>query len=277
MEQTTSKPHTKQYKLSILINQGGLSFCISNIENNKLVSFFTEDFSEKKDPEYIEKQLEHILAYKLKDYKSQIEKVIAIYANPLYTLVPRAIFNEKKLTDYLKYNIKILPTDVAAVDQLSTTAINTVFIPFTNINNYLFDNFGEFTFKHASSVLTENAIKNSGAKTQVYINVQHFSFDICIVDSNNKLLLCNNFPYESPEDFVYYILFTFEQLSLNPEEIPIYLSGFIDEEKSAYALLYKYVRHINFVENTSQINFDERIFTKQKYHQHHLILSTLCE
>jgi hypothetical protein len=49
----------------------------------------------------------------------------------------------------------------------------------------------------------------------------HFSeghFEIII--QNQKLLFFNSFDYQTPEDFIYYVLFTAEQLSLNPENFP---------------------------------------------------------
>jgi hypothetical protein len=47
----------------------------------------------------------------------------------------------------------------------------------------------------------------------------HFSeghFEIIVIQ-NQKLLLFNSFDYQTPEDFIYYVLFTAEQLSLNPK------------------------------------------------------------
>jgi hypothetical protein len=46
----------------------------------------------------------------------------------------------------------------------------------------------------------------------------HFSeghFEIIVIQ-NQKLLLFNSFDYQTP-DFIYYVLFTAEQLSLNPK------------------------------------------------------------
>jgi len=276
MDPTTSKPYTKHYKLSILINQGGLSFCISNVENAKIVYLSTDKFSEEKNPEYLGKQVEHHIEYKLGEYKNQIKEVVAIYANALYTFVPRPIFDEKNLTDYLKYNIKILQTDIPAVDELQESPVNTVFIPYTNINNYLFEKFGAFTFTHAASLLVNIALKNANTENSVFINLQDHSFDICVV-KNKKMILCNSFPKACAEDFVYYTLFVFEQLLLDTEETPISLMGEIHKNTPDYQLLYKYVRHINFIKKNNEVNVEQRIFADQEYHQQHLLVSTLCE
>jgi hypothetical protein len=43
----------------------------------------------------------------------------------------------------------------------------------------------------------------------------HFSEGHFDCYQNQKLLLFNSFDYQTPEDFIYYVLFTAEQLSLN--------------------------------------------------------------
>jgi hypothetical protein len=45
---------------------------------------------------------------------------------------------------------------------------------------------------------------------------QSRSFEIIVIQ-NQQLLLFNSFEYLTPEDFIYYVLFTAEQLNINPE------------------------------------------------------------
>jgi len=272
MEQTISKQNKLSYKLSILIRQDGLSFCVSQQNPAKVISFSTEEFSDKKTPEELLHFIENYIEYSLEDY--EITDVLAIYGNQLYSFVPRPIFKEEQLSDYLKYSVKILKTDVASFDELSQQPINNVYIPYVNINNYLFENFGAFTYKHACTILTEYALQNSTDKTQVYVNFQNSSFDVCVVSKSN-LLLCNSFIYETAEDFLYYLLFTFEQLSLNTEKTPVFLMGNIKKESDYYKLLYKYVKEVTFVAKFK--NIETSTMNTENLHNHHLLLSSICE
>jgi hypothetical protein len=52
---------------------------------------------------------------------------------------------------------------------------------------------------------------------------------------------------------MYYILFTFEQLKIDVEEVKIYFTGAIDIETEIYKITYQYVRNIFFLESTSKI------------------------
>ncbi|MBL4643407.1 MAG: DUF3822 family protein, partial [Flavobacteriaceae bacterium] len=49
------------------------------------------------------------------------------------------------------------------------------------------------------------------------------------------------------EDFIYYILFTAEQLQLNPEELLLFFIGDIEEESELYHIAYQYIRNVDFI------------------------------
>jgi len=76
-----------------------------------------------------------------------------------------------------------------------------------------------------------------------------------MVIANDKLLFYNSFNYQSKEDFIYYILFTAEQLELNPEKFELNLSGIIDTESELFKIAYRYVRKVGLLENRSEYKF----------------------
>ena len=79
----------------------------------------------------------------------------------------------------------------------------------------------------------------------VHINTGHIEI---IVVQNQKLLLFNSFDYNTPEDFLYYILFTAEQLNLNPENFPLELIGNINTESEYFKIAYKYIRNVSLID-----------------------------
>jgi hypothetical protein len=42
---------------------------------------------------------------------------------------------------------------IFAFDEISNYEINSVYIPYVNINNFFIDQFGTFDYKHANSIL----------------------------------------------------------------------------------------------------------------------------
>ena len=91
---------------------------------------------------------------------------------------------------------------------------------------------------------------------KVHVHVFKDSFT-CIVSNNSKLQLCNTYSYKTPEDFIYYILFCYEQLGLKPETDTVTLSGAITKDDSLYALLFTYIRYINFEPNNKGVDIKD--------------------
>ena len=250
---TPTLTNTKETRLSIQFNLDGFSFCISNNTSNETVYFSEYEFDEKQGtPENLLKQIEAIFKTDIqlqKDFSS----VLVIHQNNLFTLVPNAYFSEDKLLEYLDFNIKTIATDFITFDNIESMNAKNVYVPYVNINNYLFQNFGEFEYKHHLTILIEKLISLPASKERkVYINVSKENFDVVILQ-NKKIEFSNSFSFETKEDFMYYILFTFEQLKIDVEEVKIYFTGAIDIETEIYKITYQYVRNIFFLESTSKI------------------------
>ena len=230
-------------KLSIQISLSGLSFCVLNVFKNTIANLEHIAFEKKVNPFEALERLMHY--FDTRDYlQEQFDDILIIHQNDLSTLVPKTLFNEDYLADYLKFNSKILKSDYLSYDTLKYNDSVNVYVPYVNINNYIYDVFGEFTYKHASTILIDNILKmeshKNAAKAYVHISERHFEI---IALENGKLKLYNTFEYNNSEDFIYYLLFTLEQLNYDPEEIDIALIGNISEEDDVYKMAYKYIRH----------------------------------
>jgi len=255
-----SKPieNISKRKLSIQFSLDGFSFCISNFEHT-IFHFSSYTFeAETSTPELLLNRVEDIFKTD-KDLHDDFESVIVIHENYLNSFVPNAYFKEEALKSYLDYNIKTIPTDFIAHDDLDGLGIKNVYVPYVNINNFLFQNFGEFEYRHHATVLVEKLIqKTTTDDLHVYANVSKNTLDIVAVQ-NRQLFFYNGFEYTTPEDFIYYILFTLEQLELQPTETTLYLIGDINKDSALYKIAYTYIQTIQFVSTSSIILDDENI------------------
>jgi mevalonate kinase len=240
-------------KLSIQFNLDGFSFSVYNTTSNKEVYFHSYEFKNSQaTPEN--------LLLKIKDIfktDSQLQNdflsVTVIHQNNLSVLVPNQFFSEKELASYLNFNIKKLAIDYIAFDTLEILDSKNIYVPYVNINNYLFQNFGEFEYKHHSTVLIEKLLKIKKTKEKkMFVNVSKSSLDITVIESG-KLILFNTFSFDTTEDFIYYILFVAEQLNLNVNEFSLYFTGKIDLEDAIYKITYKYIKNIYFLASNNPI------------------------
>ncbi|OXA83886.1 DUF3822 family protein [Flavobacterium hercynium] len=240
---------SKKYKkLSIQVSLSGFSFCCFDTLNNTITSFNEVQFNTLQQAATIE-ELYTDSFKKYFELKDSYDEIMVIHSNNLSTFVPAALFDEDYMGSYLQYNTKVFETDFFTYDKISNYEMNSVYIPYVNINNFLIDQIGSFDYKHANSILIEKVLegsKNNDDKKMV-VNFTPEHFEIIIVQ-NQKLLLFNSFEYQAPEDFIYYILFTAEQLGLNPESFQLELLGTITKNDPFYTIAYKYIRNVTFLD-----------------------------
>ena len=143
--------------LSIQINLSGLSFCIIN-QGDRNIEFLQDiPFGKKCTPFEVLEQLKSALDDN-PIFKTDFDDVTIIYQNELSNLVPKELFNENNCADYLKFNAKILKSDFISFDILKTEDTVNVYVPLVNINNFIFERFGEFEYKHASTVFIDTTL-----------------------------------------------------------------------------------------------------------------------
>jgi len=233
--------------LSIQLSLDGFSFCVYNKIQKKIGVFEVYEFTEQNisPKKHLELVKEVYANHKILSIK--YNSVSVTHFNNLVSQVPEPFFDKNNLPSYLQYSVKLLEDDFIAFDTIQNTEIVNVYVPFVNINNFMIDVYGTFFYKHSSTILIEKLLqqfKNTD-KEICFINVTKNQFEIVIIN-NNKLLLYNCFDFTTKEDFIYYILFTAEQLKLNPEEVQTILLGDIEKESELYTILYQYIRNISF-------------------------------
>jgi len=242
----TNKNYNKltNLELSIQISLSGLSFCILQRDSKTITALKHVDFEKKLNPFEVLDKLIHLFNTE-PDLQVSFNKVNVIHVNELSTLVPKPLFKEDSLADYLKFNSKILKSDFIAFDVIQTNDSVNVYVPYVNINNFIYEKSGSFTYKHFSTILIEHLllIEKDSNIPKVYVNVSNNHFEMIVINKT-KLLLYNTFDYSTKEDFIYYILFTAEQLELDPETLSLVFIGDIDSKDELYIIAYKYIRFV---------------------------------
>ncbi|MDN3493683.1 DUF3822 family protein [Winogradskyella bathintestinalis] len=260
-------------ELSIQINLNGLYFCILNKTSNTVEFLKTVEFEHKLNPIDTLNRLKMELSSDT-IFSEDFDAVLVIHQNELATLIPEELYNPEHKVDYLKFNSKILGNDFITEDKISVNKSINVYVPYVNINNYIFETFGEFIYKHSSSILIESVLQNFETSDEIKfcINVNKNTIEILVLE-DNKLQLFNVFEYYSKEDFIYYVLFVFEQLKLDVETTLVELCGNIVIGDEIFSTLYTYIRHVNFIEK--EYNFEITSDIDRRYlHQHYLILNS---
>lgn len=233
------------HKLTLKIGLTGFSYRVWDTLQKYIVAFQEIHFDRNDKTKKVEDWYEHAF-FNSTDLRKSYDEVQVIHDNNLNTFVPNALFDEAYLGSYLQYNTKVFETDFFTHDSLEAYGMHNVYIPYVHLNNFLVDKFGQFDYQHAASILVRRLLDLSKNATEkkMFVHLAATHFEI-IVLQNQHVLLYNSFDYKTPEDLLYYVLFTAEQLQLNPEQFPLEFLGNISTEYPVFQLVYAYVRNVN--------------------------------
>jgi hypothetical protein len=242
MQLKTNNPAESKEKLSVLIHQDGLSFYSYN--DARILNSFHQDVKLGANPVELLQLLQDI--YEKEAFLSSVfAKASLIYHHDIFTTVPAAFYEEEYAVDYLKYNARLLETDILSVDKNPTVGAHTVYMAYTAINDYFFDKYGSYEYYHYSSRILEYRSKLPATlQPFVYLDLKKSHFYLTIF-KGGKLIAQNLFQHDAIEDILYYTMFTAYHNGLDPESMHLILC--VEEQHSAlFDLLYTYVRHVSY-------------------------------
>ncbi len=200
------------------------------------------------------------------------------FSNTKNTIIPEPLFSGDQLAIYLKNIIDFPATDRLQADFIKGLQIRNVF-GLNDANAKVLENFfpSAKLFHHQTAVLegySKLAAVLSGH--QVFINVH--DREVQVMAFVGKELLFNNvFPFQTPEDFIYYVLLVYHQFQLKPEIVPLTISGLLIKDSKIYHLLYRYIRLLNLVQSPDYYRFDDDLKQEDLHFYFDLYSLKLCE
>jgi len=207
---------------------------------------------------------------------SRSKTVLSIYS-PCSVLVPTPLFLKEKAKTVLEQICAIDDTVDIMEDHIFDANAYHIFSVSRDLLKSSGDAFKQATLFHAGSAFIESQIRlNKHQKEPVVsINVRTKSFDM-VVSNGSNLILHNTFPFETSEDLIYYILFTLEQLGLNPDSVTVRFYGEIDKMSSSWLVSKKYIRNVEFGNWLEGLDFSYG-FDQVNPHQYYALFSqSLC-
>lgn len=238
-----------------MYSESGFSFTLFDSEQNKFIGFFNFPF-EKNTEETPSQQLSTLLG----DFNwlaFSFSEVNFIVSNSYSTLVPLPLFDQAKADTYLQFNQNKPENSEVDFDILkNNVAANVYYLP-DSLKSALSGIWPNVKIIHSASALLEILAinyKNLSDDNQVFIHVGGNRFEL-VYFKKNKLHFYNSFKYKTKEDFMYFILAAFEQLSVNPEEVKLTLLGTIDKSGKLYEIVYSYIRKIHFIDQNENFSY----------------------
>lgn len=182
---------------------------------------------------------------------------VVIIQNERSTLVPDALFEESRKEAYFGLMMEKQEDEEVFHDNIKPLGIVNVY----GVDNGIYRNIRRLIpaarICHVSTVLigtTWMNYKNLITGEKIFVSVNDGTFQLLVFEKG-RLLYSNAFRFMADEDFLYYLIFVMEQLGLNPEETPLTLSGNIVKDSTLFALIYKYIRNVDFVTRADSLQY----------------------
>lgn len=234
----------------------GFSFCIIDTSIKKFIALKHYKFEKISSFSSCLKKTQEILnndELLNNDFKS----AKLIFTSQRETLVPSPLFEKDNINKYFYFNQSVEKNEDVLFNKLrNVDAVNIFSIP-TKFKQMFTEHFNNIRFFHQSTPFIENALidnKNQKFDYKVFI-YNHVSFFDILVISPQKLLFYNSFKYHNENDFIYYIMNVFEQLKLNPTQIPVLLMGNISKLSDYYKVLKKFIVDVKFTKRINTVNY----------------------
>lgn len=262
------------YEITIQLSLDGFSFVIYNVKNQ----IFTDSrrFSEPMP------SLEKAVAIMQENHgcdMSDFSKVTVLFDNCANTFVPASIFQNQAKNKYLDFLGIGDKGRTAVADFVSVIEANNVFSVSSEDARYLAEIQTDTKFYHATSVLVSSVIKDNIHKSNepvIHLNVRSPKFDMVVIKGRN-LLFHNTFSFKTKEDFLYFLLFSIDQLHIDAGTVPVYFSGLIEEKSQIVELSSRYIRDIRFVRRNNSMTFKEDMESTPFFYNYLLFNSIICE
>lgn len=257
--------NTENFHLSIEVSPTKLKYTLLNTENLEYLLF--------KSVEVGNNLLTAIGSEEI--LKQTFFSTSMCYSNFPTTIVPNELYSEINKERYLQFisdKKGTIKTD--KIHQNNATTIYRVKEDIVHLMNQIQSGVIE---KNSSTIIIEQLIKqykNLTEKTAfLFINRKNIEL---IILKKGELILHNYFDVNNSIDVLYYTLFGFNQLKMNPEESNLYLFGNIEKGDENYILIYDYIRNIKFGSLSNTLSFNEELKRVSQHQNFSLFSQILC-
>lgn len=230
-------------------------------------------------------QDEFQLSALVKTFKSSPVKISKKYhtiniciSNSKFAIVPKVLFEKENCKNYLKLNATTEENQVILHQKIDSSGIVVVFGLHKELYNWIKEVFPKAKIQHELAISVCSIQRDfhdvSGDKT--ILNIHRNYFDLVYL-KKGKINFVNAFPYTEKEDLLYYVLYCFKQLNLDPKSVSTYLVGEIKKGDELHQILFQFIKNIGFGNRNKNIKVAGTLGELPKHYFYSVFNTNLCE
>ena len=191
----------------------------------------------------------------LEQTKKEVIHVYKTYG-PLHAYYSSRNKFYQNFNGHIEFNNPVENYEEIQFNNISEANIYNIFTIPSDITTYLVNKFPEIRFLQQGTVLIQhfiNETKNSKSVIPtVVLNISPSHFDMIVVKSG-ELLYYNIYDYKTEDDLIYYMINTYNKLSLDIEKTETIIMGDIKGANSLHKKLQMFLSFVRF--GTSKKDF----------------------
>jgi hypothetical protein len=258
------------YQLCISISSEHFRFCAINALDHQCLLLQDYRFFSRFNTDELLNTLNRIFDNDMFLKANFWKSVNIIQKGQPFTFVPNSLFEESAPDRYLKLIAPASEKDtLITVKQENMNAVNISYID-KKIQKWFKQTYPtrELNFVHQTTAFLEGIHKQfprlSGANVHLFIENNYF---ILAILREGELEFCNVFSYRDANDFIYYVLFVFDEFRLSKDGTSLLVYGNINPVSAVYQKLQTYFGAIELVtDNPNWITFEYLFNEISNYH-----------
>lgn len=232
---------TQKSNLSLFFSDNSLIFCEFDSDYKQIIQLTDIEFNVSNSQNLL---LIDRLQFIVNNYQliKNYDKVYISILNSKFTLIPTAFATNT--ADFLQFSAGL--TNIKNTFEHTLSNLKFCYTFEQDIKQFLEKSFPTAFIRHAGAV-TLNLFTNQPflAVADLLLNVNYNTIEIVMKQKNN-LQFYNVFNYQTTEDIIYYLLFSIEQLNLNPLTVKLSIIGQTELNDTLFSSLKKYIKYISF-------------------------------
>jgi hypothetical protein len=238
-----SAKRATQLHLSVLLMRGELSFCATTIDSGVVECFGQCNLTTGAEAN----GLDDLISITGSEFQSASLAV----GGTRFTLVPDHLFSKERQAEFLQFSYGeaigstesevIGESDIRVIFEIEKEQIEPIQKAIPNIR------------LHCNSGLFVQCLRRAHRFSETHIlHVDaHDAFIDCYVLKGHELLLCNGFNVENHNDILYHSMNVIQQLSLDPQNLEVNVSGAAIKDGKLIKLLSRYIEKVNVASKSS--------------------------
>lgn len=249
--------------MSILFKKDGLVFSVLRTDTQKFIVLGDYHLAAPAE-NYAE----------LFQFKTRLEGTFASYQigfqGPDFIILPAPLFQADQIQKYAKFQFSLSENYIVKYDEIAQHQLVVVYsvpqVALRESQTY----FNNAEVKHAVSLEIEFYLSNYKNKPGQHAFIHVFGNQISVlILANGTLQLANQFTWKTNEDLLYFVLNCFEQLGLNPEEVPLKIAGELDKTNPCWELLRTYFKIVEGEKKPENFQYSHQfnLLNQHKYNR----------